>query len=430
MTELEPVPAQNGTLSARVQELRLDSQLSQSKTARGGGSVSWLPWLLCLIMGLAWAGVGVRAYKGGTLFGTAANATGGPDSPPPATKFNDVSNKPSSAPSNSPASSSVAGSGDILLELKGNLLPAQQLAISPIDVGGRVVDLRIVEGMLFKKGDLLARIEDVNYKAQVREAEASVSSAEERLKAAIGRKEALLPNSVRTIEKNQVINELEEAKASLERAKDEISRLNKLSGSAIAEREARQAKFDVDGAEARVRRLTATLAILNEGPRKEQIVVAEAEEKAAEAEVAVARARLDQAKWRLQNCEILAPIDGTILTKKAEVGNLVNPMAFGAGSGAICDLANLADMEVELDVPEREIGKVSVKQLAKVRSDAFPDRFYAGYIDRIMPIADDSKSVIKVRVKVVLPPTETPGKFLKPKMSVVVTLVNDTYKPQ
>ncbi|MGL4422442.1 MAG: HlyD family secretion protein [Gemmataceae bacterium] len=436
MTSLEPIPVVQMTDNAlidRVQELRLDSQLGQSKSTRGGGA-SWFPWLLCGIMAISWAGVGIRAYKNGTLFGVAATDS----SSKVATGENSKDNSPTSiaarpvGSTNSTGNSggSVANSGDTVLALKGNLIPAQQLAVSPIDVGGRVVELRIVEGMLFKKGELLARIEDVSYQAMVREAEASLTAAEKRLDASKARMAALLPGSVRKIEMTQVEEELREAEATRARWQDELSRLEKLSGAAIADREAKQARFDMQASEARVRRLTATLTILKEGPRQEQKAAADADVETARAEVEASRARLAQAQWKLKNCEIHAPIDGTILTKKAEIGNLVNPMAFSSstsGGGAICDLANLADMEVEIDVPERDISKVRIKQAAKIRSDAYSDKQYVGYVDRIMPIADDSKSVIKVRVKVVLPAGETPGKFLKPKMSVVVTLVNEDY---
>ncbi|MGV2376284.1 UNVERIFIED_CONTAM: hypothetical protein QOZ14_33200, partial [Pseudomonas aeruginosa] len=79
-----------------------------------------------------------------------------------------------------------------------------------------------------------------------------------------------------------------------------------------------------------------------EGPRKETLAALEADVKSADADVAAAAARLVQSQWRLDNCTIRAPIYGTVLTKAAEVGKLVNPMAF-SGGGAICDLADLAD---------------------------------------------------------------------------------------
>ena len=72
------------------------------------------------------------------------------------------------------------------------------------------------------------------------------------------------------------------------------------------------------------------------------------------------------------------PFRGTILTKKAEIGNLVNPLAFGATSGAICEMADLADLEVELDITERDIAKVIKGMPCRVRAEAYPDRPYDG----------------------------------------------------
>ena len=169
--------------------------------------------------------------------------------------------------------------------------------------------------------------------------------------------------------------------------------------------------------------MQSALAILTEGPRKEKLLAAEADMSVAEADVRGAEARLTQAHWRFDNCTIRAPIDGVVLRKIAELGNLVNPMAFAAGGGSICDIANLAEMEVDMDIPERDIEKVFPGQHAKVVPDAFKNREYKAVVDRIMPIADDSKSVIKIRLKVFLPPGEVPGTYLKPRMSVNASLI-------
>ncbi len=422
-----PRPAVNGELSSRVEQLRLSNQLGMGKTKSGGGGASWFPWLLCGIMALVWAGVGVRAYKAGG-FGPSGGAA-------PAGTFDRASNGDNPAPAktsstNTGSTGSVAGSGDILLELKGTLIPPQQIAITPIDVGGRVVELNVVEGKAFKKGDVIARLEDVSYQAQAAEAQASLMAAKARLTVSKLKLAEMMPDSVRKIEVTQVEEEFREAEAMRSRTQDDVTRFEKL-GSSAADRELKQARFDLLANEAKLRRLTAVLQILKEGPRQERKDGAEADIAVAEAEVMAAEARLAQAKWRTENCIIRAPIDGIALTKKAEVGNLVNPMAFSASTsgGSICDLANLADMEVELDVPEREIQKVRVNQAARIRSEAYPDKTYQGRLDRIMPIADDSKNVIKIRVKVILPPGEVPGSYLKPKMSVVVTLVNSDFVP-
>lgn len=409
----------NGELKNRVQQLRLNNQLG---TDRGGGrgGATWLPWILSLVLAITWAGVGIRSYRNAPANDLVdPNGTTDPDRAKESSKTIQVPN---------PSTPVVAGT--IEVEVKGYLVPAQQIAVSPIDVGGRVVELNVVEGKFFRKGEILAKLEDTNYQAQAAEAKAALVSAQARLENAKQRLAGLQPESVRKVEIVQVEEELKEAEAQRSRMADELARQEKL-GLAASEREMKQARFDLQANEARVRRLTASLAILKEGPRREQKAAAEAEVAGADAEVKVATARMAQAQWRLDNCIIRAPIDGTILSKKAELGNLVNPMAFSAsssGGGAVCDIANLADLEVDLEIPERDIRKLRLGQRCRIKADAFSERTYEGALDRIMPIANRAKSIVSVRVKVKLPDGETPGTYLKPEMGAIVSFLADAGK--
>lgn len=403
--------ARNGELVNRVQQLRLNNQLGADQ--RGGGGASWLPWLLCLVLAVAWAGVGIRSYHK-----PESNST--TDGPAPAGQSQ--SNSTATAPTG-PA----VVPGTIQLEVKGYLIPAQQIAVSPIEVAGRIIELNVVEGKSFKKGDVLAKIEAVNYLAQWTESQAALASAQKRLEASKQKYAALMPDSVRKVEVTQVEEELKESEAQRARMADEVGRLERL-GTSAADRESKQARFDLQANEARVRRLTATLAILKEGPRQEQKSAADADVQGAKADVEVAQARLAQAQWRLDNCVIRSPIDGTVLTKKAEWGSLVNPLAFSASSGSVCDIANLADLEVDLEIPERDIAKLKAGQRCRIKADAYSDKVYEGRLDRIMPIANRAKSIVNVRVKVKLPDGETPGTFLKPEMGAVVSFLADEKK--
>ena len=166
----------------------------------------------------------------------------------------------------------------------------------------------------------------------------------------------------------------------------------------------------------RVERLKFSLKLTTDGPRAERIESARAEVKQAEADVA-------KSKWRLDNCRILAPISGTILKKNAEEGNIVNPIAFN-GSFSVCDMADLSDLEVSLDIQERDIARVFRDQVCKIRAvDAFPDRNYEGVVSRLMPIADRAKGAIQVRVRLKVPSDEE-GVYLKPEMGVTVSFLS------
>jgi hypothetical protein len=85
-------------------------------------------------------------------------------------------------------------------------------------------------------------------------------------------------------------------------------------------------------------------------------------------------------------------------------------------------MADLSDLEVDLEIQERDIAKVAVAMPCKISVDAYPDRFYTGRVDRLMPIALRSKAAIQVRVKVDMPKEEV-GQYLKPEMNARVTFL-------
>src|SRR3954454_23132797 len=120
-----------------------------------------------------------------------------------------------------------------------------------------------------------------------------------------------------------------------------------------------------------------------------------------QAEDEAAGAPLPQSQWKLENCVIKSPVTGVILTKKAEVGSLINPVVGGVSTN-LCDIADLRKLEVDLEVNERDIGRVRLNQACRVKSDAYPDGAYEGYVERVRPTATRAKSIVPVRIKVVL----------------------------
>jgi len=392
-----PEPTTNGELRNRVQQIRLDNQLGRG--SGGGGGSSWLPWILCVLLAVSWAGVAIRSYRAAPAStsgeaGSAANSSG------------------------TPTQTAV----DMTIPpVMGYLVPARQIAVSPVDVGGRLIESKVVEGKLFTEGQELARLDPASYQAVFDESKATLGAAQQRLLAAAERFKELDPKSVRPIELDQVKAQIKEAEAQESRATDEQKRLSSITGA--SGRELDQARNDLLAAAARVAKLKTDLEILVIGPRKEKLAGAQADVAAAQADVEAATARMSQSKWRLDNCVIKAPITGTILEKNAEKGNLVNPMAFGAGTGSLCKMADLSDLEVDLEIPEKDIAKLKVGQPCRVRAEAFSDRTYEATLDRIMPIANRARSIVNVRVKVKLPDGEVPGTFLKPEMGARVSFL-------
>jgi multidrug resistance efflux pump len=299
-----------------------------------------------------------------------------------------------------------AGGNAVVLESKGYIIPAHQIQVSPIEVAGRIVELFIEEGKRFNQGDVLAQLDKSSYDAEHMEAVAAAASARARLNE--------LKNGSRPEEIAQAFAELGEARETLKQARLEYERNKNLGAGALSTKEFEAAQFAYSALRQRVNKLEHSYELIKIGPRKERI-------DAAEAELNTTEARVKRAKWRLDNCTIRAPVSGTILKKSAELGNLVSPLSFNV-SASICEMADLSDLEVELDIIERDVAKVQVGQPCKIRTEAYPDRVYDGVVDRLMPIANRAKGAVPVRVKVRVP-REEEGRYLKPDMGASVTFL-------
>src|SRR5262249_35874356 len=138
----------------------------------------------------------------------------------------------------------------------------------------------------------------------------------------------------------------------------------------------------------------------------------------------------DRSKWRLSNTIIIAPVDGIVLTKRAEIGNLVNALAMNANLNAgVCDMADLTDLEVDLGVQEKDIAQVFVNQKCKVQTDAYPGRVYLGRVIRVLPVANNSRAEIPVRVSVRVPRMKEGGSR-RPKITAHVFFYNEKAPPE
>ncbi len=187
-----------------------------------------------------------------------------------------------------------------------------------------------------------------------------------------------------TVKKGQVIARLEDkdvtatfnrakenfrmAEADLKDAKQSLERQKLLLGKNLV------AQADFDAAEARYKRVVASIESARAGVK--------------EAEVAVEYTR------------IVAPFDGTVLSKNADVGEIVAPLAGAASSrAAVVTIADMTSLEVEADVSEANIPRVFSEQLCEITLDAYPENHYPAYVDKIVPTADRAKATVMVRIK-------------------------------
>ena len=399
----------SGVLADRVRSLkiakedRLDNQRSGSR----------FPWILSLILGVALLWLLYRDDKIMSSLGFSrpnADTMSKPGSKPksPAGAVADASER-ASAKTTQTASKSATNStkssspNPIALESRGYVIAKHQVLVSP-QVSGRIISLNIEEGRRVTKGDILAEVERTEYQADV-----------EQMRGVLRRNKAELSELETGARPQEIagatadLQEQEEILSQLESQFKRTKEMLKTNSVSIAEFEQTQSSYL--STRKRIEKLRQALDMMKEGPRKERIEVARAA-------VVQAEANLAKSIWRLDNCTLRAPISGTILKKNAEEGNLVNPVAF-SGSTSVCDIADLSDLEIDLNIQERDVSRVFVDQECEIRSEAFPKRVYKGKVSRLMPIADRAKGAVPVRVAVRVPEDEQ-GVYLKPEMSAIV----------
>ena len=321
--------------------------------------------------------------------------------------------------------------GEMVTQLKGIVIPSLQVNVSPRDVAAEITEIYFAEGKRVKQGDKLATLLDHQYVNRLKTEDAAVKSAEAQItRAAAGK--AAADAKVAKAE-----SALASAKAKLTRAlayqdratKDFAQAKMQSSTGTIGSQEYQ--KFEADKLGADADKVAADADV--ETARREieaaraDVNTAAATMTAVAADLGAAEARRDEAKRLVGNCVVTAPINGTILTKAADKGALVSPMSFNVAAG-ICTIADLSKLEVEIDVPERAITRLRAGQVCKLLADADTTREYRGVVDRVMPIADDTKNVVKVRIRVYLPKGEDQGAFLKPKMGITATVNNSEFK--
>ena len=142
--------------------------------------------------------------------------------------------------------------------------------------------------------------------------------------------------------------------------------------------------------------------ILLAGPMANFLVAALITTGALLAQLNAAHAQVELARVNLENTQVRAPFDGTVLRKDAEVGEIVAPASAGGGltRTAIVTMADLGSLEVEVDVNEAYIARVSGGQRARITLDAYPDTAFQGRVRQVVPTADRQRATVQVKVAI------------------------------
>ena len=277
-------------------------------------------------------------------------------------------------------------------------------------VTGRVAWIGVEKGDKVKEGQVLVRLEDQEFRAQYDQARGALESARAQL--------LQLQNGSRPEETAQTQHNLDEARATLANDKLTLDRTRDLANQGVVSRQALDdatAKFDAD--QQRVNSLEKVFQLSKLGPRAEEIARAKGAVIQAEGQAAYAKSQLDATVIR-------APIDGTILDRSAEKGELITGQ-FASAARPVFSLANLNDLQVELDIAQDDFARLGPKQKAEVTVDAFPDRKYKGAIAEISPEANRQKATVQVKIQIL-----DPDEYLRPEMNSTVKFLADEAKAQ
>lgn len=200
------------------------------------------------------------------------------------------------------------------------------------------------------------------------------------------------------VRKGEIIGELESAEyeAAVRQSASDI--LNARAAELEAQARRTQAQRDAERARALFQKsLTSEQSVQD---AETALAAAQAQVEAAAARVSAAEAQRAAAEANLENTRIRAPFDGTVLRKDAEVGEVVAPSVAGGGltRGAVVTMADLATLEVEVDVNEAYIAEIERGQPAVILLDAYPAESFRGHVRQIVPTADRQKATVLVRV--------------------------------
>src|SRR5579871_4763806 len=302
----------------------------------------------------------------------------------------------------------ASGQGTVILNATGYIVAAHKIELAA-KVVGKVAWIGVDKGYKVKAGEVLVRLEDDEYRAHVLESKGNLDM----LKAKLAEAE----HGSRPEEIAKAKADLEQAKADQENAKVTLERTRDLVNQRVLSKQAlddAQARYD--GAVAKTGSFERTYELVRLGPRQEEI-------DALRAQVKQAQGTLDYSQVQLENTVIKAPIDGTILERNVEQGEFVTTGFVGdkGAKGYVVSMANLRELDVELDINQNDFGKLGPAQPGIVTTDAYPDRKYEGAIREIAPEANRQKATVQVKVKI-----NSPDSYLRPEMNASVAF----YSPQ
>src|SRR5579871_6916382 len=265
---------------------------------------------------------------------------------------------------------------------------------------GKVLWIGVEKGDFVKRDQILVRLEDPEYKANLLQAKGNydaMAAAYEKMK-----------NGSRP-------EEMDQAKASMDVAKVQLDRSASLvHDDLISKSDFDNAQANYNTARANWQSSVKTYDLARIGNRAEDI-------ETARAQMVQAKGQLDYAQTQLDATEIRSPVDGTVLDRLVEKGEMVTTSFVGdrGAKSSVVSLADLNDLLVELDINQNDFARVKEHGECTVVADAYPDKKYKATVFEISPEANRQKGTVQVKVKVL-----NPDGLLRPEMNAKVNFLS------
>ena len=224
---------------------------------------------------------------------------------------------------------------------------AQRKAAVASKITGRLVSLSVSEGSRVKQGHVIARLENEDAEAAREQAMANLNVA----RASLEQAKADLKDATVTVERNKRL----------------------ITNGSIS-------RVEFDNSEIRLKKANAVVA-------------------SAEAAIKANSAALRGATVAAEYALIRAPFDAVVLTKNADIGDIVTPLGAAANAkAAVVTIADMSSLEVEADVSESNLSQIKLDQPCQIQLDALPESRFSGFVKTIVPTADRTKASVMVKV--------------------------------
>ena len=261
----------------------------------------------------------------------------------------------------------AAKATDWLIAGPGRVEPHSEDIKLAAELSGKLKSVRVEEGDVIRRGQVLAELENSDYRAQVESAAAEVKQREAELRKVV--------NGARREQRREAFSSVEEARAVMNNAHAEMVRRQKLfdTGTISREEEDRYEK-EYEVAKARYEAKVQSHALVDEDAREEDVSMSQAN-------LENARARLDAARALLAKTYVRSPMDGVVLRKHHRTGESVSNGA--TTPDPIFTIGDKQALRVRMDVDETDVSKLLPGQRAYVTADAYGQQRFWGHVVRI-----------------------------------------------